>query len=167
MMNARVLIAGVLVYFLTACASYGPLGTPEFEVAFRHDLPAIEGRLLYRGPAEAFYGVDGYRFIRWWPNWGVIALTEHRLYFVKWIRGKYENDWELDLEKIRSVEVRALGRSSRLVINYDGEEKVTSFAVFSDASPNPGPIAFVDTQKTVRVCQLIAERSGRQCELPK
>jgi len=167
MMFAKISIAGVLVSFLTACVSYGPLNTPEFEVTLRQDVPTIEGILLYRGPAEPFYGVDGYRFIRGWPNWGIIALTDQRFYFVKWIRGKYENEWGLDYKKITSVEVRTFGRSSRLVINYDGEPKVTSFHIFSDASPNPGLFAFGDTQKTATVCQLIAERSGNECELPK
>jgi hypothetical protein len=173
-MNWKVGFPAILSVLLAACASFGPLGTPGFESKLRQDIPSIEGKLKYQSPASLLYGIDGYDF--WdnvtvnWPMFaqdrliimeGIIVLSEQKLYFVKWLRERYELLWNLDYQKITAVETRSVLLGHRIVIKMDAEPRVASFDIATDSGMH------VDAEKTVTVCQLIAQHAGRDCKLPR
>lgn len=169
---------GFWVLLLAGCASFGPLGTVNFEPKLRQDIPSVEGQLIYQGPAGFLNAVDGYKFsdlgqVR--PQYeplknvtdqlyevigGIIVLTDHKVFFVKWRGEKYEHYWDLDYRNITAIEIRSLGLGKRLVIKFDEVPYVVSFDVHTDSGQH------IDQQRTMTVCQLIAQRSNRYCKLP-
>lgn len=174
MVNRKAVLTATICLLLTGCASFGPLGTPAFESTLRRDIPNIEGKLTYQSPGSLLYGIDGYDF--WdnatvnWPVFaqdrliimeGIIVLTEQELYFVKWLRERYRLLWALDYKKITSLEIRSALLGRRIVMKLDGEPRVVSL----DIATNSGQR--VDAEKTVTVCQLIAQRSEKDCKLPQ
>jgi hypothetical protein len=178
MLKLKMFISGCLMLLLTGCASFGPLGTSNFEPKLRQDIPSLEGQIIYQAPASFLNAVDGYKFsdlgqLR--PQYeplkygtaqiyqvgeGIIVLTEHKVYFVKWRGEKYENYWELDYKKITTIEIRSLGLGRRLVIEFDDVPYVVSFDVATDSGQR------IDQQRTITVCQLIAQHSKGDCKLP-
>jgi hypothetical protein len=173
MRNNKALLAVILVVMAAGCASFGPFGTADFEPTLRRDLPAIEGKLMYQSPATLLYGIDGYGFSdnvlvrspilaqeRYVLGEGIVVLTERKIYFVKWFREKYQQHWELDYSKIVSLEIRSFGAGRRLVMKLDGAPQVTSLDIAADGGQ------MIDAQRTVAVCQVIAQRSGKGCKTP-
>ena len=174
MLNTEAALTVIITMLLAGCASFGPLGTTAFEPTLRRDVPSVEGKLTYQSPASLLYAIDGYEF--WgnaavhWPIFaqdrsiigeGIVVLSEQKLYFVKWFRERYQLLWTLDYKKITSVEIRSLGLGRRIVITFDEEPQVTSLDVATDSGQR------IDAERTVAVCQLIAERSGKDCKLPQ
>ena len=174
MSRLRTCIIGPLSALLVACASYGPLGTAQFEPTLRRDVPAIEGKILLQSPATLLYGIDGYKFSdlllahsnfpgdKYIEGEGIAVLTEQKLFFVKWSGQKYENKWDLDYRKVQSIEIRKLGLGRSLVVQLSGTPAVVSYQIPSDDRPT------IERQKTMTViCQLVAQRAGKNCQLPE
>jgi hypothetical protein len=173
MLRLRGWTVGILCFFMVGCASFGPLHTADLEPTLRRDVPSIQGELIDQAPASLFYAIDGFSLSdaakvaspllaqgRWLEGPGIVVLTEEKLYFVKWLQEKYEHKWDLNYPRIRSIEVRSWGKGRRLVLKLDGEPEVVSFEI-TTASGN-----MIDKEKTVAVCQLIAQRVGTECTLP-
>jgi len=173
MLRLRGWTVGILGFPIVGCASLGPLGTADFEPTLRRDVPSIQGKLIYQAPASLLYAMDGYDLSdaarvaspflaqgRYTVGHGVVVLTEEKLHFVKWSQARYQHEWNLDYQRIRSIEVRSFGKGRRLVMKLDGEPEVVSF----DITTNSGEI--IDKERTVAVCQLIAQRLGTECKLP-
>lgn len=162
----------VMVLLLAGCASFGPLGTESFEPKLRQDIPSIDWQLIYQSPASFLNAVDGFKFsdltnVR--PQYepledatnqtyqveeGIIVLTEHKVFFVKWRGEKYEKYWDLDYKKITTLKISSLGLRQRLVIKFDDVPNVVSFDIATDSGQ------FIDKQRTITVCQLIARYSN-------
>ncbi|MGE4489180.1 MAG: hypothetical protein AB7E95_06530 [Kiritimatiellales bacterium] len=167
MNKIKFISAGFLLISLAGCASFGPIDTAEFEPKIRHDIPAIEGRVLAKAPAVFLPGINGYsivgNFFEAGPfaksKTGLIVLTEQKLYFAQWNSGNYHHYWDLDYGLITSLEIRSMGRGKRLVLNFSKHPNVASFDITSNGT-------FIDARKTTTIGQLIASRSGKHCKLP-
>jgi len=164
----------ILGAMAVGCASFGPLGTAEFEPTLRKDVPAIEGEILFRSPASLLYGIDGYGMSdqllvhmkvppkdKYIEGEGIAVLTAQKLFFVKWSGKKYENRWTLDYRDIESIEMRAFGAGRMLVAKLKGTPPVVSYQIASDSGQT------IDTQRTITVCQLVAQHAGTKCQLPQ
>jgi len=168
----RFLILAILA-LMVGCASFGPIGTSEFEPALRRDIPSVEGSLLYHAPASLLYGVNGYDLMDnvairaantsgrdTISGQGIVIIFDKHLYFVRWIQGKYVADWDTDLKRVISVEFRTLGRGRRVVLqlNLDESPVHVSFSASTDNGQ------FIDQERTEAVCQVIATQSGLECK---
>lgn len=176
MKKVRVCVATALSTLIVGCASYGPLGTTNFEPTLRRDVPSVEGRIEFQSPGAILFGVDGYKLsdqlrLRMemsragprdtYSENGVIVVAEHKLYFVKWTEKKYEDVWDLDYKKVQSLEVRSFGLGRMIVAKLDGDPPVVSYEAASDSGQS------VDAQRTITVCQLMARNAGKECKLPQ
>lgn len=167
MNKIKFISASVLLILLAGCASFGPVDTAAFEPKIRHDIPCIKGKILEKSPAVFLPGVNGYNIINNLfeagpfakSKTGLIILTEHNLYFAQWNGGEYHHYWDVDYDLITSIEIRSMGRSQRLVLNFSKHPNVASFDITSNGT-------FIDTQKTTAIGRLIARQSGKACRIP-